>query len=291
MVRDRGLDGLIWTLAISVVLILSAPLIPYLTRRIVIADGEIAYRSLLRRRKFAIAAVIAIATVDVGIRAPDPQLVLIGRQEKVLLRLHLPFWPEDVEQRLRKLGAQSSGDWLRATAVARVSALRPLRWTFLIMLPVQALLFGGLGASLLVNSLVTLPSAYDELSTSGVAVTAHVVRCIGEGNAGCDLSVTYRGIATTWTYPLDFSQFTEAGPGSPVALLVDPTSPSVRYTAYDVQTRFNAGFGFAAVLGLVMVGMAVLFAAAWVRILRARHRTSPENGLTLSHSGDTARRR
>jgi hypothetical protein len=129
--------------------------------------------------------------------------------------------------------------------------------------------------NLLISDLVTLPSAYADLSHQGVPVTARLVSCTEGGDDSCALSFTYADATTTWTYPQDTVQFDGVPIGSAVPLLVDRSDPSLRYTTYDVDSRFNAGFGIATVGGLVIMATGGVTVLLWVAVMRRMGRRRP----------------
>ncbi len=261
LLRTTALDPLFWTLVGSVAFVLLLPVVVRLRRRIDIAQDEVRYQGLLRQRRFRVDEIAAVTTIDVGVRAPDPQLVVLGRGGQTLLRVHSSFWPDNLEELFRRLPTGRRSD----STAARVSAWRPTVWTFAVMLPIQAAVFVGIAASLILSTLVTLPSAYDRLGASGVPVTAQVASCTGGRNSTCQLKYSYKGATATFVYSQHTNQFGDVG--SAASLLVDRADPSLRYTAVDVTQRFNAGFGIGTIFGVLclMVGMGSV--VVWVKVI------------------------
>ena len=270
VLRNATLAVVAITPLAMILFVAALPLLGYPFRRIRIAGEEVQYGGLLSRRHFHFEDVAAIRSVDAGVRAPDPQIVVIGRGGSTLLRVHAAFWPAALEDDLRRRLPTNQAAAPGATSRAVRAATQPVMLTWAVMLPLLAVTFLAIAASLLRSALVTLPSDYDRLAARGVAVDAQVTECSGGHNRTCELAYTYAGTTTRWAYPQNSGQFAEAG--SVVTLLVDPSDPSIRYTAVDVQGRFNAGFGLAAAFGLVSAVIGLGTMAGGIAVVRALRR-------------------
>lgn len=140
------------------------------------------------------------------------------------------------------------------------------------------LVFGVGTAWLLWHGLVTLPHEYDALSSRGVPVRVHVVRCgPGEGNDsrgyGCQLRTDYAGHTHQW--PVDRDVRAETGSDGAVDGLVDPQDPGHSALAEDVARRTGTGgvvLVFAAISGtacLTIVAVLLRQRRRWAGRLRA----------------------
>ena len=126
----------------------------------------------------------------------------------------------------------------------QAGARRRLRF-YVIVLVLVCLFFVVYGAFLAWDSYHRLPHRYSLLRAHGVRTTAKLVECapgVGGGRGvGCRLSIRLGGLARTWNYPEDSSQFRGLPVGSAIPVLVDPGNSKTIYTVHDVERRTNAG--------------------------------------------------
>lgn len=140
---------------------------------------------------------------------------------------------------------RTSADILPPAALAVLWAL--------LVLCIAALV--AMGCFLIAHSLVIMPREYDQLSTHGVPVTARVVDC-RRGKRLCDLAYSYAGTPPTVVYTRNTAQFGD--PGSTVDMLVDPSDPSMVFTAKDVSNRYREPYEIPLGLGILVVTLGLV---------------------------------
>lgn len=141
------------------------------------------------------------------------------------------------------------------------------------------LFFVVFGASRVWIGGVVLPHEYRTLARAGLPVTLTVARCAtgmhGDRSFECEVTTASGGRPRTWTYPNDVRQFWPYAPGTQVAALSDPASPSTVYTVRDVQGAAGAGWSSpGAVFGFVSTSVGfVVGVTGWVVFGRGRSRS------------------
>jgi hypothetical protein len=130
--------------------------------------------------------------------------------------------------------------------------------------------FVGYGGVTAWQTFVTRPRTYDRLRTAGQHATARIVKCM---HRGCTLELSFGGHTREWMYSQDKHQFAGLGPGSPVAVLVDPQRPSTVYTTVDVRRNTNAGWSGSAIYGVVLFAVGLLGLYGLARLFRLIRRT------------------
>ncbi len=92
------LGGLLACLALVVAL----PYAARIHRSIILREGVLVFEGILRRKTIRLEA---IGLLSVSAQGPDPQLRVIDVSGELVWRVHLAYWPGDLEQRLRSAGS------------------------------------------------------------------------------------------------------------------------------------------------------------------------------------------
>jgi hypothetical protein len=223
------------------------------------SEGAVPCLTIHRRDGTVVKAAVVTDDFKTGYSSSRVEEMIEDLQDRLALatgtevdrRLEAPRRP-GVEPRTRSLSR-------------RVQVMAPLLvWVFLLVF----------GIVITVNATSNLPHTYSYLRSHGVPATATFAGCrvTGIRDHQCRLTLTYLDRARTWTYSEDYSQFDRLPFGAPVAVLVDPRHPGTVYTAHDVETRFNAGLGPLAILGIVFAIVGTLGLGAFFVVWRRRRR-------------------
>lgn len=96
--------GVAAALVTSVILVALLPYSALVHRSITVGEGRLVLRGLLRSKSIRFEDVGLFSVSKIG---PDPQLRVIDVSGETVWRIHLSYWPQDLEERLR--GGGSTG--------------------------------------------------------------------------------------------------------------------------------------------------------------------------------------
>jgi hypothetical protein len=100
LAHSSALLAVVGALTVALALVGLLPYGALYHRSITVRNGRVLFRGLLRHRSIPLDEVGSL----VASKGPDPQLLVLNVDGDLVWRVHLAYWPPDLEARLRAVG-------------------------------------------------------------------------------------------------------------------------------------------------------------------------------------------